>query len=268
MDYLHQSKSYKGYHYSVLSSEMLNYLHLRLKEMLSQLVPIFDKNDIKYSICGGTLLGALTQKKHFPWDEDIDICVLEEDYDKTKDIIIEAINEGRIKDVFLNSDITEPFYYHDWIKLVDTRSRVYPNDELYQHNGVWIDIYKLIPVERAHVRDMVMAGVAKYNINRFNKGGLSKEQLDLRLASLKNTNIPIGGLDTPGESEVYIVWSASKNIINKSDVFPLKEYEFDGLSLKGFYNPEAFLQNHYGDDFRTLPPDEMRRVGINKVYIL
>lgn len=58
-DYLEKSKSYKGYHYSVLDHDSLDYLHSRTLEMFKQVKRIFDREGIRYMICGGTLLGAI-----------------------------------------------------------------------------------------------------------------------------------------------------------------------------------------------------------------
>ena len=57
-DYLHKSKAYKGYHYSVLDSAAIDYLHKRTLEMFGQVKEIFERNNIRYMICGGTLLGV------------------------------------------------------------------------------------------------------------------------------------------------------------------------------------------------------------------
>ncbi len=64
-DYLINSRKYKGYHYSVLSPDKLEYLHKRTLEMFTEAKRIFDANNIRYIICGGTLLGAWGGYKHW-----------------------------------------------------------------------------------------------------------------------------------------------------------------------------------------------------------
>ena len=58
----------------------------QLKELLLQVMDAIDKycrhNEIRYFITAGTLIGALRHKGYIPWDDDIDIVMLRDDYEK------------------------------------------------------------------------------------------------------------------------------------------------------------------------------------------
>ena len=52
-----------------------------LLSMIKDIDLLFSENGITYSLCGGTLLGAIRENGFIPWDDDIDIMVSREDYD-------------------------------------------------------------------------------------------------------------------------------------------------------------------------------------------
>ena len=65
----------------------LRRLQLRQFEMLKCLDAICRKNNISYWIDFGTLLGAVRHQDFIPWDDDVDISVLEEDYGRLRDVL-------------------------------------------------------------------------------------------------------------------------------------------------------------------------------------
>lgn len=262
--YLVKSSRYKGYHYSVLSDEMISYLHNKTLEITKEIINVFENNHIRYMICGGTLLGAVTTNKFIPWDDDVDICVLEDDYEKMKFCLIENLPDW----IEVQCEETEPNYYHGWIKVRDKNSTVYPLEQHYKCNGVWVDLYKLSLVNQKDIQQIICKEHLNYLIKRFLKGCISKQDLISRIEGNNLLDRIEKNLQESKETSTqksYLIMSASKIAVDPNSCFPAKKYAFEGLVLDGFNNADKYLQCHYGNNYRTLPPEELRRVGIFKI---
>ena len=59
----------------------------RLFDMLVKFDEFCNKYKLDYSLCGGTLLGAIRHKGFIPWDDDIDVVMPRPDYEKFKRLV-------------------------------------------------------------------------------------------------------------------------------------------------------------------------------------
>lgn len=80
-------------------------------ELLKKVDTICRENGINYSIAYGTLLGAVRHKGFIPWDDDIDIWVKRDDYNRLKEIINSDIKKYNFKfiDIYSQPDSIYPF---------------------------------------------------------------------------------------------------------------------------------------------------------------
>lgn len=73
---------------SIYSGKLTRIKDLELM-MLKDIDDICEANDIKYFLCGGTMLGAVRYGHSIPWDDDLDIGMLRKDFDKFRKVALE-----------------------------------------------------------------------------------------------------------------------------------------------------------------------------------
>ncbi len=99
------------------------------------------KHGIKYTLGYGTLIGAVRHQGFIPWDDDIDICLLRDDYMKFKKVCQTELPST----LFYQSHNTDPQYYHlyDKIRVNGTIFKESFQADYNMHQGVYIDIFPI-----------------------------------------------------------------------------------------------------------------------------
>ncbi len=101
---------------------------------------ICKKHNIQWYLGGGTLLGAARHKGFIPWDDDVDIMMLREDYDKFLEVAPDELPEGMI----LSDPKKDKYYNYAYAKLRLTDT-VFATDFSKHHknmsNGFAFDIF-------------------------------------------------------------------------------------------------------------------------------
>lgn len=114
--------------------------HIKAQEKMTAMLKVFDsicrKYNIEYWCVGGTFIGAVRHSGWIPYDGDIDIAMIKEDYDifKTK------INELPENMWFQTRD-TDKLYKDNLPKLRDIKSSYTETKQFKWHCGLQIDIF-------------------------------------------------------------------------------------------------------------------------------
>lgn len=111
----------------------LKEIHALELEMLDSVVAHCRANGIRYSLCGGSLLGAVRHNGFIPWDDDIDIMMPRDDYERF--ISTYSDSTGHFQ---LLSYATTPHYHAAYVKICDTRTTY---ETHYHRMGINIDIF-------------------------------------------------------------------------------------------------------------------------------
>lgn len=249
----------------------LDELKIIQMDVLSVVHEFCTQNNIKYSLGCGTLLGAVRHKGYIPWDDDIDIYMLRNDYNRF--IKIFPIIYKNIKVASLERDKQWPRAYS---QAYDDRTIMQDGANDYQV-GVGIDIFPIdyVPEDESdwhsfnnkrkflqNLYDMKSIGFSK-------KRGLAK---NLLLVFFKLILLPIS-LRSIGEkvnkharslencqSKYVFENSQGVGLKNRFDVAlfdDIIEIPFEDRMFMSFSNFNNYLSNSYGD-YMQLPPVEKR----------
>ena len=112
-------------------------------DILKEVDRLCRKYKIKYYLSSGTLLGAVRHKGYIPWDDDMDIEMLRDDYEKFKQIALKEMDKKYFwQDVYTDKHFG---YVFAKIKINGTKYIEEMAVKNKAHNGIYIDIF---PIDR------------------------------------------------------------------------------------------------------------------------
>lgn len=119
----------------------LRQLQLAELEILNEFVRVCEKEGLRYYLVGGTLLGAVRHQGFIPWDDDVDVAMPREDYDRFARIAEKEL----APQYFYQSPDTDPHYFLTYAKIRKNGTEIY--EERFKnarfHKGIFIDIFPL-----------------------------------------------------------------------------------------------------------------------------
>lgn len=255
----------------------------KLKSILLELVDDIDKvcraNNLQYFLIGGSMLGAVRHKGMIPWDDDIDIGMPREDYEKFKGIASEKLAPHHR---FIYNQIDAEYHYffgkvyHQNTTLIEYKDPAYPG-------GVFVDIFPLdgLPKNKL-LLDMQYWHFDKWR-NLASLAALHElpeaASFKVRLKRILKRHLSLSFcLKTCERIANIYSFSKSKNVVNYGGAWRKKEItgkenfaygidcEFEGRTLRIPVGYRNILTEVYGD-YMKLPPVEKRISHHSHFYI-
>ncbi len=241
----------------------------RMMDLLLAFDAICRRHGIRYWLIGGTLIGAARHRGFIPWDDDMDVQMLREDYEKMLRILPQELGE----DMALQCRATDGHYFFQYAKLRDRRSVLDENngyDRIFRERGIYIDIF---PIDR-HPKWMQRLSIQSighvYKILKrkdlSDEAAISKVMRWVRLNEciiypvLRAIARVTGGeyLDALG-----VPFVVERHL---EDIFPLSTLEFEGHQMPVPGNYDKVLRDQYGD-YMQLPDLDKVNLHVGKLVL-
>ncbi len=247
----------------------LSSLHEELLTILDEVVRVCDANHLKYYLVGGTLLGAVRHKGFIPWDDDLDIVMPREDFEKFVSHFYQKLKKGYSLE-WIN---TNPRYNKVFAKVCkdNTLFEEAVGQNLSIKRGIFIDIFPMDvtdgyseQVERRKKQVLFWSGLLVAKCISQEKNIVKRIILDaipektlLQLSEhyMKIKPKQAGGYYSNFGSQ-YAIKRQTQPISNYGDGVLLP---FENRQYRCPTKYQAVLESIYGKNYMQLPPEEKRR---------
>ena len=230
----------------------LKELQQRLVEMLSSFQKFTQQNGMIFFLVGGSALGAVRHQGFIPWDDDVDIAMMREDFEKMEYLM--SLQHDR-----LGEFIYSPVEKH----MIPDAPIGYLYDTLHAdagyENTAKIDIHPIDGVPKSGVLKKVQKWTSLIKITpgfifRFYMRVCKKIMTSWRTS------------DSEYICSLFGVAGYEREVMPKSYLLPLKEADFENkvFMIPGNYDP--YLKRLYGD-YKKMPP-EMEQHPRHKIHEL
>ena len=230
----------------------------RMLELLCEIDSICKKHGIRYWLSSGTLIGAVRHGGFIPWDDDLDIEMMREDYERLMDVLPTELPST----MALQNHRTDHTYFFFYAKVRDRRSLLSEGnnyDRMWKEQGIYIDIFPLEyqPISIHKISEKTAGHM--YKIWRT----CTDDNLGIRkvmrlfhfnrrfvfpflrlLCSISGTDVITSGMGIPYHNPRFA-----------KDIFPLATLKFEGREFPVPHNYDHMLRLMYGD-YMQLPPEE------------
>ena len=263
--------------YTEYDNQTLKLLQSLELMILKDFIKICEENNLTYYMYAGSLLGAVRHNGFIPWDDDLDVVMFRDDFEKFKEIFIASQNDKY--ELLCNETHRDYFHLLAKLMLKDTKFEESWVNQVDFHIGINMDIFvlddlsdnnfkrnyqlkksffynKLLIMSKIKLYDLpfvtkVITHTGYYILNLFgiNPSTINKRCLNF-LRKYKNPNAECV-FDISATAEEY------PQIFSKEDFKDIEKIQFEDIKVNIPSGYDNILKSLYGD-YMQLPPKEDR----------
>ncbi len=255
----------------------------RIKKLEMDIIHEIDRickmHDIEYFLVGGSMLGAIRHKGFIPWDDDIDIGMFREDYNKFRKVCPPELSS--LMGYQSYTDEPDSHYIFDKIRLKDTYFNTkFSNRFNNIENGIFVDVLVYDKTSNSAFGQKVHIKLIKIfrrliNVRWVNKArkGIHFRASKFFLPLMRRVPYKLYHFCFERALQLFDFKKNSKYIIDgvgqnlEKGAFPISwfdemvEVPYEDMSFKVPKEYDAYLRKWYGDRYMELLPLSSRNSG-------
>lgn len=240
---------------------------LKMLTILQEIDRICRKHRIPYWIEGGTLLGAERHGGFIPWDDDLDVSMMREDFRR----FLKVAPDELPPTLFLQTTRTDPEFFHRECKIRDLNSYIADggdDNRLNYQKGIFVDVFpyggapsRFRRFAGKLARKICVADVALKQVDSPSWKGVAqflyfKAKLPLLMGVWR---LMCRLWDNGRYVAIDPHFSWCRAIHRKDCIFPLGTAVFEGHTFPAPAQKDEYLTSLYGN-WRQIPPPEKRQI--------
>ena len=244
-------------------------VQMAMLSMAKDIDALCRKHNITYWIDGGTTLGAVRSGGFIPWDDDVDLCFLPDDFHRLRKLIKEELIPNNPKYFLYNDNRRFPHYADFLADISLVRNNFYPikidlliiksipnTTESIQKDKDWVNMLAFLfnkhvkseIKDKAFQYEYLVKGSFLFRRERFNAKFIA--YID-QCNQVEKTNLfcySFNDMFVKKTREYYVY----------DDIFPVREIEFEGHKFFAPNNTDTYLTKLYGENYLIPPPIEQQ----------
>ena len=234
---------------------------------------VCQKIGVKYFLAYGSLIGAVRHQGFIPWDDDMDICMLRDDYEKLQDYLI-AHPDERCEVMSYKNNIN---YVYPFMKVQDNRTYLLEEDVRIDSNmGIYVDIFPVDGYEDDQAfKDKMTKIIKKRQLSCYTFKGITNTKsvvnsmiryISVIIFYFTNTNKYVSQIDELAKSRKVENYEQVDYLIYKDMNKPVWKREWlEDVETGNFEGKEFMIPKHYHEiltsdygNYMQLPPVEQQ----------